>query len=471
MCCQTAMAVMTKFIQLILLCFAVSTTWADSQPIQNTLKNHSAPYLALHGDDPVAWQTWDQKTKDLANKENKILFLSIGYFSCHWCHVMQQESYQNEEIAKYINDNFIPVKIDRELEPALDRQLMNFTQRIIGRGGWPLNVFLTPTGHPIYSVLYAPSDQFLQLLLKINQVWVDDYEKVQQLISSEEITTFPNSEPALDDKAYSEIINNSPASIMARADRRYGGFGNDQKFPSTPQLHYLIQQFKNSNDKELAEFLTLSLDAMATKGLHDHVLGGFFRYTVDREWNIPHFEKMLYDNANLSHLYIEAGSVLNKPEYIGIGKLTLDFMLQFMWHEGNAFVSSFSAVDDENVEGGSYLWMPSEINSILEEDEAALILDVWNLDRKPELPAGNHPRFIKSLEQFAIDNNYALDQVKLLYESGLTKLRKARLKRSLPVDNKLLSGWNGLALSSLAKAATNFDEKRYIRVPRLDRYD
>ncbi|WP_423908298.1 thioredoxin domain-containing protein [Candidatus Spongiihabitans sp.] len=450
-----------KLHQAVIAIFLLLCVPAHASELKNQLTDHPAPYLALHGDDPVAWQAWNEESVQLARQQNKILYLSIGYFACHWCHVMQQESYKNEKIAEFLNENFIPVKIDRELEPALDRRLMDFTQRIIGRGGWPLNVFVTPTGHPIYSLLYAPPEQFLETLNRLQRVWQNDRQRVLDLVSNEAVETFQIYGPNLERSRYQNILAESARIVMLRADLDKGGFGDKQKFPSAPQLQYLLKQYQINPQPAAKAFLTLTLDAMADLGLVDHLIGGFFRYTTDTDWSIPHFEKMLYDNANLALLYLNAGKVLGSAKYESIGQQTLTYMQKYMWHQHGALISSFSAVDDNNVEGGSYLWQPAEIAEILDPEQANLIFSIWGLDQESELPRGNHVRLMMSLGQYANKNNLKLDEAQQRYEQARTKLIAARLKRSLPMDDKLLAGWNGLALSAFVSAAAQFPELSY----------
>lgn len=445
---------------IIAICLLWSVT-AQASELKNQLTNHPAAYLALHGDDPVAWQTWDEEVLQLARQQQKIIYLSIGYFACHWCHVMQQESYKNEEIAEFLNENFIPVKIDRELEPALDRRLMDFTQRIIGNAGWPLNVFVTPAGHPIYSLLYAPPERFLETLNRLQRTWQKDRQRILDLVSNETVETFPQHSPNLERARYQNILADSARILMLRADLDKGGFGDKQKFPSAPQLQYLLTQYQINPQPEAKAFLTLTLDAMADLGLVDHLIGGFFRYTTDADWRIPHFEKMLYDNANLALLYLNAGKVLDSAKYESIGQQTLAYMQKYMWHQHGAFISSFSAVDDNNVEGGSYLWKPAEITDVLTPEQAHLIFSIWGLDRQRELPRGNHARLMMSLQQYADKNNSSLAKTRQGYEQARTKLIAARLKRALPADDKLLAGWNGLALSAFVSAAVQFPESSY----------
>jgi uncharacterized protein YyaL (SSP411 family) len=443
---------------IILSLFILIVSPAQPGDLRNQLVDHPAPYLALHGSDPVAWQTWNEEAMALANQQNKIVYLSIGYFACHWCHVMQQESYKNNDIAEFLNENFIPVKIDRELEPALDQQLMDFTQRILGRGGWPLNVFITPTGFPVYSVLYTPPEQFLEILKRLQTVWLEDSDQVNELVSRDFTRNFPAASSNLDRTDLSRILADSTTGILQRADLENGGFGTQHKFPSVPQLSYLLQRYQAAPDENLKNFLELTLTTMASQGLQDHLVGGFFRYTTDPQWAIPHFEKMLYDNVNLARLYLEAAGILQYPQFREISYTTLRFMEQHMWHEPGAFISSFSAVDDSNIEGGSYLWTAEQIRSVLDQQQAHLILNVWNLDRPPELPAGNHARFAMTLDHYAAENNIEPETVDQLFKHAKSSLSEFRMHRPLPADDKLLAGWNGLALSAFVLASEHFPE-------------
>ena len=455
-----------KLLILLALAFSNSHLIAQSLPLTNNLKDHPAPYLALHGNDPVAWQEWDQSVVDSATRENKIILLSIGYFACHWCHVMQRESYQDESIAELLNQGFIPVKIDRELEPALDRRLMNFAQQTTGRGGWPLNVFITPDGYPMYAVLYLPATDFSAVLQRLNALWSTDRENILNMVRMEAITQFPDASPEIDSKQTENLLSHAAVEIMKRADHQMGGFGGQTKFPSVPQLRYLLEQFVKNKDEKIQAFLELTLDKMAEQGLNDQLTGGFFRYTTDVNWAIPHFEKMLYDNAGLALLYLKASTAFNNPSYQQTALKTLDFMREKMWDEGGALVASFSAVDDENVEGGHYLWHADEVKQLLDDDMYQLVSAVWGLDRPAELAAGNHPRVHVSLDEYVNTANLNLDKATLRFEEAKAILAQYRQKRSLPVDDKLLAAWNGLALEAYSQAALMTGNKEYIETAR-----
>ncbi len=430
--------------------------------LNNQLENHPSPYLALHGSDPVAWQDWQPAVIARAKRENKLILLSSGYFSCHWCHVMQRESYQNDAVAQILNKHFISVKIDRELEPALDKRLMTYAQATIKRGGWPLNVFMSPDGLPVYAVLYQPQPQFLSLLEKISELWQQQSTRIRALaLDEKEPISFPDTKPHLQPEMVHELHNIAIAKIMAHADTIEGGFGQINKFPSVPQLTFLLNSLADNRNPELVEFLHLSLRAMADNGMRDHLAGGFYRYVVDPAWEIPHFEKMLYDNANLALLYLKAGEVLNNPGYTGIARDTLDFMMREMRHSSGALYASFSAVDDQDVEGGYYLWEAEQLKNTLSKAEYQAFSVAWQTDRPNELEGGNHLRAAKPLTEIADHLALSVSEANRLLQSAKTKLIKKRAQRVLPTDDKLLASWNALALSAFAVAAKRLDEPRY----------
>ncbi len=441
----------------LVLCLAAPAAFA----LSNQLKEHASPYLALHGDDPVAWQDWNKNVVELAARENKLIYLSIGYFSCHWCHVMQQESYKNPEIAALLNKHFIPVKIDRELEPTLDARMIEFAEATRGAAGWPLNVFVTPQGDPLYAVLYVPPDQFKGIIARLNELWKDDAAGLVALARHEASGADGPGKPTLDPKQVAKYRHSVVAQALAQADVLNGGFGEQSKFPSAPQLELLLDEYARAQDKQLGEFLRLTLDQMAAQGLYDHLGGGFFRYCVDPQWRTPHFEKMLYDNAQLARLYMRAAKVFAHEAYRTIASETLDFMLAAMRDASGAFVASLSALDDKGVEGGYYLWDRAQLTETLSADEKAVFMRSWSMVDAPPFDDGYLP--LKGLSPQEIARALKLDPVTVtkLGTSANQKARAARAKRLLPVDGKRLAGWNGLALAAFADAARVTGEPRY----------
>ncbi len=433
-------------------------------PLVNRLSSHPSPYLALHGNDPVAWQQWSADAIERAREENKLLFLSVGYFACHWCHVMQRESYQNSKIAQFINQNFIPVKIDRELEPALDAQMMEFVERTQGRGGWPLNVFLTPQGYPLYAALYMPPANFENLIIQLGELWKQDPERLAGIARVEAVSGTGPGAPELSADTVADLTQRLVSTSLQNADPIHGGFGSQNKFPNVPQLQFLLNQYRRDSDRRIREVLEQTLDEMAKRGLFDHIGGGFFRYTVDPDWETPHFEKMLYDNALLARLYLRAGDTLERDDYIELARRSLDFAAREMRHENGALYASFSAVDSRDVEGGYYLWEKEELKTALNEEEYAVVSRVWRMQDPPALDHGYLPMFRQDIASIAGELGKDAGAVAATLGRAYRKLQSIRDSRGLPVDTKLLAGWNGLALAAFSDAALVLNEPRYREV-------
>ena len=441
---------------------ALSADEANIPALSNQLADHPSPYLALHGTDPVAWQDWSPEVLQRAKRENKLILLSSGYFSCHWCHVMQRESYKNADVADMLNSFFIPVKIDRELEPALDKRLMSYAQATLKRGGWPLNVFMSPDGLPVFAVLYQPQQEFLGLLTRLTGVWQQQSERIRELALAEKTPlSFPDSKPELDASLVTELRTLAIQGILARGDEFQGGFGQSNKFPSAPQLNFLLDSLAESRNPEIIEFLDLTLSAMADNGMQDHLSGGFYRYVVDPAWEIPHFEKMLYDNANLAQLYLKAGKILNNPRYTAIARTTLDFMMQEMSNSDSILYASFSAVDDEDIEGGYYLWETGQLKALLDEQEYRVFSATWQTERPHDLDEGNHLRGALPPGKLSSSTGLSESEITSLLASAHTKLIAARNERGLPTDDKLLASWNALSLSAYALAAGTLEDSQY----------
>lgn len=423
---------------------------------ENRLAGHGSPYLAMHGEDPVAWQDWSAEVLAQAKKQNKLLFISIGYFSCHWCHVMQRESYRDPQIAKILNDHFISVKVDRELNPALDAYLIDFVQRTRGSSGWPLNVFLTPDGHPLVGLTYLPRDRFHALLNELIQQWrtapgylAQTAAEAAMLMSGQAALPDPPLKPG-DGARYENIF---VQQAMKLADELEGGFGEQSKFPMVPQFDSLLSAYQHRPSSQLKSFLTLTLDRMATQGLRDHLGGGFYRYTTDPGWQTPHFEKMLYDNALLSSLYLRAAKVFQRSDYEKVARDTLDFMLREMRRSQGALVASFSAVDAAGVEGGYYLWETETLLGVLASEEYNLLKILWGLEGHASFEAGHLARLQMTLGEAAKKLQIDIQLARQRYQSASEKLLAVRASRQLPVDDKLLAAWNGLALTALVQGA------------------
>jgi hypothetical protein len=456
------MKVWPKYILSVLMLFPLLSEASS----RNELADHPSPYLAMHGHDPVHWQLWNSKVFEQARKSNKLVFVSIGYFSCHWCHVMQRESYRNPEIARFLNEHFIAVKVDRELQPALDSRLIDFVEKTRGYSGWPLNVFITPEGYPLLGIVYLPPDDFRDLLQSLHKAWTKDREGLKNIarnaaasLPRAEASAGPQLEAGIADR-YAQALKHQ---ALEHADMLEGGFGDGSKFPMVPQLRFLLTLQAQAPDPALARFLRLTLDKMASQGLRDHLRGGFYRYVVDPNWQTPHFEKMLYDNVLLAGLYLQASKVFDDAAYREVALDTLDFLLrEFQLPEG-PMIASLSAIDQAGVEGGYYLWSDQELASLLNPGEREVLNLLWNLKQAATLPDGHHAVLAMTVPEVAKKLNRDEQAIKALYASAKMKLRKAQETRVLPKDEKMLASWNGLALEVYSRAARETGDARFAK--------
>ncbi|RMG37653.1 MAG: thioredoxin domain-containing protein [Gammaproteobacteria bacterium] len=435
--------------------------------LENQLAGHSSPYLAMHGGDPVAWQEWRPEILDLARKQNRLIFISSGYFSCYWCHVMQRETYRNPEIAAFLNAHFIPVKVDRELNPALDAYLVDYLERTQGRAGWPLNLFLTPEGYPLIGITYLPPERFKEVVTRLAVAWEKNSDEMRQVARQAllELTADP-SRPLPDPAPPQRLAQRFLRQVLAYADPLEGGFGEQNKFPMTPQLTAVLELSAKGSHRQIERWLVLTLDQMADQGLRDHLAGGFFRYTVDPSWHVPHFEKMLYTQALLVRLYLAAAERFSQPRYAAIATETLDFVLERMRGKEGLFIASLSAVDEKGEEGAVYLWQPEELDELLGKEDADLARRHWALDGAPTVEGGYLPRMGESIEALAKAEGVPASVMADRIEKIRTRLLEVRDQRGLPADTKALAGWNGLLLGALAVAGRQLGRSEYIAAAR-----
>ncbi len=429
----------------------------------NELAGNASPYLAMHGHDPVNWRLWNRKTLSEARRQGKLLFVSIGYFACRWCHVMQHESYQDKKVAAILNRDFISVKVDRELNPVLDERLIDFVQATAGRAGWPLNVFLTPEGYPVAGMTYLPRDRFIAVLNGIREQWRNNRNKLTQ--AAKEVDSLLAVAQAGDnagvDKPLAAFMDRVVSDGMQMADTLGGGFGQQTKFPMAPQLAALLQAETAAPDPALAEFLELTLTKMARRGLFDHVGGGFFRYSTDPNWETPHYEKMLYTSALLAPIYLRAAERFGRPDFRRTALRSLDFILDELAAPGGGFIASLSAVDGHGEEGGYYLWRQADLKPVFPGERLDFVNAVWDMLREPHPAAGVLP--LEDFDRAQILKVFALDESQLekRLESVRARLKQVReSQRKAPRDDKRLAGWNGLTLAALAAAAPADDRYR-----------
>jgi hypothetical protein len=427
----------------------------------NQLIHESSPYLLQHAHNPVEWYAWGDAAFEKAVKEDKPILVSIGYAACHWCHVMEKESFENEQTAAFMNTYFVNIKVDREERPDVDHIYMQACQLISGAGGWPLNMFLTPEKKPFTGGTYFPPKPYygkpswLDVLVYVMETFQKERDKVEKqadmlveyIQKSGSIQADIKILPAGDGLFSTADVQTVSTALLSQADETEGGFGSAPKFPSAMALLYMLRKnFYITGDKEL-QHLHTSLHNMMYGGIYDHVGGGFARYSVDRYWKVPHFEKMLYDNALLGHLYAEAASMLSVPAYKRITTETLDFILREMCSDEGGFYSSFDA-DSEGGEGIYYTWQKQEIEKLLGDDAAFFCAAFqveengnWEhtniLHRKTELPPNDALMQAGEIHQKRIAN-------------CLATLFKHRQKRPAPaLDDKIITGWNALMSSAL----------------------
>jgi len=424
----------------------------------------NSPYLEYHADDLVRWQPWNLDTLKQARSSGKLILVSSGYFACHYCHVMKRESFENPEIADYINAHFIPVLIDRELNPVLDAQLLQFMEAIEAAQGWPLTVILTPEGHPLVGTVYQPPDALLGFLKKIQGLWAEERAKWETVARSATQTIITRAtlpafviRPEQQERFVEAFLEQS----LLVADEEDGGFGDAAKYPMSPQLLALLQLQEIQPNKRLERHLRLTLDVMASRGLRDVLDGSFFRYTTDRAWRTPHYEKMLYDNAQLAWVYLEAARILKAPEYLVVASEALDSLSRSFGSKDGGLVASLSAVDDRGIDGGYYLWSDAELRTLLDAQEYEVAIKSW----QAMSVSGKERRYLPVSAEKLVDVAETLgpteQQVQALIESAQRKLDKARAQRSIPRDQKRIAAWNGLALLAFTRAAQITDEPRY----------
>ncbi len=430
--------------------------------MSNHLANERSPYLLQHSENPVDWYPWGQAAFEKARAEDKPVFLSIGYATCHWCHVMAEESFENETVAEILNRDYVPVKVDREERPDVDAVYMEACTALNGSGGWPLTVVMTPDQQPFFVGTYLPRESrggrigLLPLLRALAGRW--QHDRASLLKTGAEITAWLTREERADNgKAGEDLLKQAASQLRASFDEEYGGFGAAPKFPAPQNLLFLLRQAKLGGDRSLRRMAEFTLQQMYRGGIYDHLGGGFCRYSTDREWLAPHFEKTLYDNALLALCFTEAWQEGRYALWRTAAESTLDYCLRELRHENGGFFSGQDA-DSEGVEGKYYLFTPGEVCDALGAEDGKKLCDCYDITEE-----GNfHGRSIPNL---LINQRWNL--IPEGYEDLLERLRLYRQERyPLRTDTKLLSGWNGLMLLSLSRAAWVFDDPRYANAAR-----
>jgi len=441
------------------------------QKYTNRLIHETSPYLLQHAHNPVDWYPWGEEALARSKKEDKPILLSVGYSSCHWCHVMEKESFENEAIAETMNQRFINIKVDREERPDLDELYMNAVQVITGSGGWPMTVFLTPDLIPFHAGTYFPPEDrggmpgFAKILVVVSDYYHSrrgEVEKMEAQLKNalHQIAEIHPSQETVNDR----VLSNAFSAFESQFDPIYGGFGNAPKFPASMALSFLLRYWKSMGSKKALEMAEKSLERMAGGGIYDHLGGGFHRYSVDERWLIPHFEKMLYDNALLSRTYFEAYQATHKERYRRVGEEILNYVLREMKGPEGGFYSTQDA-DSEGQEGKFYVWTRDEIKKVLGKERGTPFCAYYGVATEGNFEGRTSVLNIaSSFENVSQLYGTPVEELGKLLEEGRQKLFSEREKRVRPGrDEKILTSWNGLMISSFVDGFRATGNEKYLK--------
>ena len=440
----------------------------------NHLQNETSPYLLQHVDNPVDWYPWGPEAMLLAEEQDKPILLSIGYAACHWCHVMAHESFEDEATAAQMNADFVNVKVDREERPDIDSIYMQAVNAMIGRGGWPMTVFLTPDGKPFYAGTYFPNEprhgmpSFRQILTGVTEAWNKDRENVLESAGQVAQQLQALSDVGLDAQALdAEVFRSAVRGLSQRFDPSWGGFGDAPKFPQAMTIEFLLREFVRDRSSKALEMAEVTLRKMAQGGMYDQIGGGFARYSVDHRWLVPHFEKMLYDNAQLARVYLHAWQVTGDELYLRVSVETLDYVLLEMRNEAGGFYSSQDA-DSEGVEGKFYVWSADQIREALGED-AEMFMRIYGVSDEGNWEGQNILNLHLDPEALATQLGMDAGRLAARMAAARNKLYEIRSRRIWPgLDDKMLTSWNGLMLAAFAEAGRAFERPDYLEAAKAN---
>jgi len=443
----------------------------------NKLSKEKSPYLLQHASNPVDWYPWGEEVFSRAQKENKPIFLSIGYSTCHWCHVMAHESFEDEDVAKLMNEVFISIKVDREERPDIDKIYMTVCQMMTGSGGWPLTIIMTPDKKPFFAGTYFPKESrfrrigLIDLIKRVKNLWNNNKDEI--LNSADQITiTLKNiDQEAPGDKFSEKLLKKAYNQLKNQFDEKNGGFSERPKFPTPHNILFLLRYWKRTGEKETLEMVEKTLQAMRRGGIYDQIGFGIHRYSTDSTWLVPHFEKMLYDQALVAMAYVEAYQATKNPEYRKITQEIFEYVLRDMTSPEGGFYSAEDA-DSEGEEGKFYVWSKDDLENILDKEEFDLAMKVFNVkDSGNYLEESTGKRTGQNILHITdsltkISNNLSISEKELVskIENISRKLFEVREKRIHPhKDDKILVDWNGLMIAALTKGAQVFNEKKYLK--------
>ncbi len=427
--------------------------------MSNHLTGQKSPYLLQHSENPVDWYPWGQAAFTKARQEDKPIFLSIGYSVCHWCHVMNKESFEDAEVAAALNRDFVAIKVDREERPDIDAVYMSVCQALTGSGGWPLTILMTAEQKPFFAATYLPKTSrfgqpgLLELLAEVQRMWKEERQTL--LADSEKVAAFcRQAGSAAAAKPQKKLLEEAARLLAFNFDRRHGGFGQAPKFPAPHNLLFLLDYAQQEKDRQLLDMVEHTLEAMYRGGIFDHIGGGFCRYATDRAWLVPHFEKMLYDNALLAYVYLEAYRICARPLYREVAERTLAYVLEELAGAEGGFCSSQDA-DSEGEEGKYYLFTPTEVCRVLGEDLGAAFCRFYDITQAGNFEGRSIPNLLQNREFESVPPALAAARFQL------AAYRKSRM--SLHRDDKVLTAWNGMMIATLAKAYRVLGAPAYLR--------
>jgi uncharacterized protein YyaL (SSP411 family) len=434
----------------------------------NRLIHEKSPYLLQHAYNPVNWFSWGEEAFTHALVENKPIFLSIGYSTCHWCHVMERESFEDIEVAKLLNEHYISIKVDREERPDVDHLYMAICQAMTGRGGWPLTVIMTPEKKPFFTGTYYPKQEkngrigLMEILSQLNDKWVNEHAQVVAVSENIVEHTTKQSLIELAGNVNGAVLDLAFEAYVSMFDPQYGGFGKAPKFPTSHNLSFLLRYAKLKNNSEALSIVEKTLDGMYRGGTYDHVGFGFSRYSTDERWLVPHFEKMLYDNALLAITYTEAYQATGKKLYAAIADQIFSYVLRDMTGAEGGFYCAEDA-DSEGEEGKYYVWTPEEVIEVLGADEGRLFNSLYDITDAGNFEGASIPNLLKmTVDNYATSTNIPFESLQARLSASLQKLFNHREGRIHPhKDDKILTSWNGLMIAALSIAARAFGNKTY----------
>ncbi len=443
------------------------------QATQNRLGEATSPYLRMHADNPVDWYAWGDAAFNKAKNEDKPIFLSIGYYTCHWCHVMEKKVFMNEAIAEQLNETFVNIKVDREQRPAVDHTYMTAAHRMGRGGGWPLSVFMTPDRKPFYIATYIPPGRMKQLIKRLGTLWEDSEKRKRLIKSAKKISRMMNRSGGgdSDERAVEKKLDKTYDVLTSKYDQEHAGFGSGQKFPSPHNILFLLRYWKRTDRSKARTMATETLNAMRRGGMYDHIGFGFHRYSTDPAWKLPHFEKMLYDQAMLTYAYAEAYQATGNKLYARTAEETIQFVERDLETKDGVYASGLTSGADGE-EGAEYIWSTDEVRDVLSDERASLVINVYNMKEKGnyekestgEKTGKNVLHRTKTNEELAKKHDMSVNKLRNHLEVARKKMYTYREKQSqMEVDDKVLTDWNGMMIAALAKAGRVLNRDAYLK--------